>query len=60
MKNLRTERLNLRLTPDELALIRWAAAEQRVAVTAFVLDAAITRGQEVVTATPARSVDEVD
>ncbi|PHX61078.1 MAG: hypothetical protein CK552_02575 [Actinobacteria bacterium] len=48
MTNLRTSRLNLRLTPAELALIRWAAQEQRLAVTAFGVGAATARGQEVV------------
>ena len=50
MTNIRTARLNLRLTPAELALIRWAAQEQRLAVTAFVVGAATARGQEVVNA----------
>ena len=37
MANLRAARLNLRLTPAELALVRWAAHEQRLAVTAGVV-----------------------
>lgn len=50
MQDLRTARLNLRLTPDELALIRWAAKEQELAVTAFVLGAVIAWAQKIANA----------
>ena len=45
--NSRTERLNMRLTPDALALIRDAAATQNQDVSAFVLGAALDRAREV-------------
>jgi uncharacterized protein (DUF1778 family) len=46
MANLRAARLNLRLTPAELALVRWAAHEQRLAVTAGVVCPATARGMK--------------
>ena len=37
----RTERLGLRLTPDELAQIRQGAEARRMSVTAFIIEAAL-------------------
>jgi|SRR5208337_523024 len=37
----RTERLGLRLTPDELARIRLGAEARRMSVSAFMIDAAL-------------------
>lgn len=37
----RSERLNLRLTSEEAAIVRQAAAERKQSVTAFVVEAAL-------------------
>jgi uncharacterized protein (DUF1778 family) len=60
VKDLRTARLSIRLTPGEQDLIRWAAREQQVPVTTFVLGAAIARGRELANAASTRPVDRVD
>jgi uncharacterized protein (DUF1778 family) len=38
----RTERLGLRLTPDELAQIRQGAEARRMSITAFIIEAALS------------------
>ena len=43
----RSSRLNMRISPDALALIREAAAAQQQDVTSFVLGAAMERAREV-------------
>ncbi|WP_407320342.1 DUF1778 domain-containing protein [Isoptericola halotolerans] len=45
--NARSERLNMRLSPDALATIREAAAAQQQDVSAFVLGAAMEHAREV-------------
>jgi uncharacterized protein (DUF1778 family) len=43
----RTSRVNMRLTPDDLALLRSGAQTQHQDLTAFVLGAAIERARQV-------------
>ncbi|WP_402376963.1 type II toxin-antitoxin system TacA family antitoxin [Isoptericola rhizosphaerae] len=63
--NARSERLNMRLSPDALATIRAAAAAQQQDVSAFVLGAAMAHAREVLLRdrvlqlTP-RELDQVD
>ncbi|MCA5894314.1 DUF1778 domain-containing protein [Isoptericola sp. NEAU-Y5] len=63
--NARSERLNMRLSPDALATIREAAAAQQQDVSAFVLGAAMEHAREVLLRdrvlqlTP-RELDQVD
>ena len=63
--NARSERLNMRLSPDALATIREAAAVQQQDVSAFVLGAAMEHAREVLfrdrvlQLTP-RELDQVD
>lgn len=63
--NARSERLNMRLSPDALATIREAAAVQQQDVSAFVLGAAMEHAREVLLRdrvlqlTP-RELDQVD
>jgi len=45
----RTARLNMRLTPQALLLIREAAAAENRDITSFVLDAALDRARTVLT-----------
>ncbi|UNX55199.1 DUF1778 domain-containing protein [Georgenia sp. TF02-10] len=45
--DVRSERLNMRLSPEALATIREAAAAQQQDVSAFVLGAAMERAREV-------------
>lgn len=49
IENGRTARLNMRLTPQALQLIREAAAAQSQDVTSFVLGAALDRARAVLT-----------
>ncbi|WP_162616494.1 DUF1778 domain-containing protein [Xylanimonas allomyrinae] len=64
-ENARSERLNMRLTPEALATIREAASAQQQDVSAFVLGAAMERAREVllrdrvIKLTP-REVDQVE
>lgn len=44
-KRLRTEQLNLRVTPDELIMIRLAAAKADTTVTELVVSATLDRIQ---------------
>jgi uncharacterized protein (DUF1778 family) len=63
--NARSERLNMRLSPDALSTIREAAAAQQQDVSAFVLGAAMEHAREVLLRdrvlqlTP-RELDQVD
>lgn len=43
----RTSRINMRLTPESLALIRTGAQAQNQDVTTFVIGAAVARSREV-------------
>lgn len=45
----RTERLGLRLTPDELAQIRQGAEARRMSVTAFIIEAALNSVERAIT-----------
>lgn len=45
--NVRSERLNMRLSPEALATIREAASAQQQDVSAFVLGAAMERAREI-------------
>jgi uncharacterized protein (DUF1778 family) len=45
----RTERLNLRLTPDELAQIRLGAEARKMTVSAFMIDSALSSVRQAVT-----------
>lgn len=47
--NGRTARLNMRLTPQALVLIREAAAAQNQDITSFVLGAALDKARTVLT-----------
>jgi uncharacterized protein (DUF1778 family) len=47
--NGRTARLNMRLTPQALVLIREAAAAQNQDITSFVLGAALDKARRVLT-----------
>lgn len=47
--NGRTARLNMRLTPQALLLIREAAAAQNQDITSFVLGAALDKARAVLT-----------
>lgn len=64
-ENTRSERLNMRLSPEALATIREAASAQQQDVSAFVLGAAMERAREVllrdrvIKLTP-REVDQVE
>lgn len=49
MGNGRTARLNMRLTPQALFLIREAAAAQNQDITSFVLGAALDKARTVLT-----------
>ena len=49
MNHGRTARLNMRLTPQALLLIREAAAAENRDITSFVLDAALDRARTVLT-----------
>jgi uncharacterized protein (DUF1778 family) len=42
----RTSRMNMRLTPEELALLRSGAQMQHQDLTAFVLEAALERARQ--------------
>lgn len=63
--NARSERLNMRVSPEALATIREAAAAQQQDVSAFVLGAAMEHAREVllrdrvIQLTP-RELDQVD
>jgi len=48
---VKTDRLEARLSPDERALIERAASASGMSVSAFVVDAAVDRADEVITAT---------
>lgn len=64
-ESTRSERLNMRLSPEALATIREAASAQQQDVSAFVLGAAMERSREVllrdrvIKLTP-REVDQVE
>lgn len=64
-ENTRSERLNMRLSPEALATIREAASAQQQDVSAFVLGAAMERARDVLLRdrvmklTP-REVDQVE
>ena len=63
--NVRSERLNMRVSPEALATIREAAAAQQQDVSAFVLGAAMEHARDVllrdrvIQLTP-RELDQVD
>jgi uncharacterized protein (DUF1778 family) len=46
-KDRRTSRINMRLTPDDLALLKSGAQTQHQDLTTFVLEAALGRAHQV-------------
>jgi uncharacterized protein (DUF1778 family) len=46
-KDRRTSRMNMRLTPDDLALLKSGAQIEHQDLTAFVLEAALERARQV-------------
>jgi uncharacterized protein (DUF1778 family) len=47
-KDRRTSRMNMRLTPDDLAVLKTAARTQHQDLTTFVLAAALERARQVI------------
>jgi uncharacterized protein (DUF1778 family) len=47
-KDRRTSRMNMRLTPDDLALLKTGAHTQHQDLTTFVLEAALERARQVI------------